>query len=120
MAKKFNYTRPQSLATRQMARFGTSYIFTRETDGVYDTATSTTPKVLTDFDVNMVWLKFSRAEIDGTLVQTGDARPLVEAKTEPQIDDTFIRNGYKWRVLAVDAIEPAGTVVLYRLQVRRG
>ena len=119
MVAKFNYQRARALAARQMERFGRSFTFSREADGAYDPATGTNPKTVTNYDTNAVWLNYSNAEIDGTLVQTGDARPLVEAKTEPQIDDTFVRSGFTWRVISVDTLEPADTVVLYRLQVRR-
>ncbi len=120
MARKYNYKPVQDLATRSMDRFGREYTFTRVAQGAYDPATGESPETTTTYTSNTVWLNFSRAEIDGTNVQTGDAAPLIDNSTEPKQGDTFIRKGQTWRIIDFETIEPANDVVLYRLQVRRG
>lgn len=121
MPSKFDYSNAQSLAVRSLKRFGTEYTFTRVTESNdYDPATDAPTSTTTNYTSNMVWLNFSRSEIDGDSIKAGDAAPLLEHKNEPANGDTFQHAGVQWRIVSFEELQPANDVVLYRLQVRRG
>lgn len=56
----------------------------------------------------------------GTLIQSGDKKAIVNAGTvTPVPGDNLTVYGVVWKVIAVDALEPTGAALLYKLQVRR-
>ena len=62
---------------------------------------------------------FSKAEIDGTLIERGDKRLVLEAVTTvPAIGDAATVGGVVHRVMEVKPLNPGGTVVIYQLQLR--
>ncbi len=119
-ARKFNYQPIQSRATSLIKRFGREYTFTRETDTAYDPASGDSTSATATYTSSLVWLNFNRSEIDGDSVRAGDAAPIMESANAPMQGDTLIHQGVKWRIERVETVEPGDTVVIYKLQVRRG
>lgn len=67
-----------------------------------------------------VKLSYNNSEIDGTLIQAGDAKIILEATTEPPANGMRITiDGSEWRVMDFMPLAPADIVVIYTLQVRR-
>jgi len=63
-------------------------------------------------------LNYKIGEIDGSVIQMGDARLLYKGET-PEIDMTVTLEGVKWRIVALNPLNPAGILVMYNLQLRK-
>jgi len=61
---------------------------------------------------------YNFGEIDGTVIQNGDARLLYKGET-PEIDMTVTLDGVKWRIVSLNPINPAGILVMYSMQLRK-
>jgi hypothetical protein len=106
-----------------VTRTGTSYTLSRTAR----TPNSSTPwKVSTATDssitVRGILDDFRAAEVDGTVVKAGDRRYMLAASgmtLVPQPGDALTEDGDIFRVVQVQAVRPAGTDLLYILQVRK-
>jgi hypothetical protein len=57
----------------------------------------------------------------GTLIQSGDRLAIISAdQTAPLPGDSLTIGGVVWNVVAVNAVNPAGTAYIYKLHVRNG
>lgn len=77
--------------------------------------------VATTFTVNGLLLPYPDRLIDGTRIQVGDRQLIVSAATTyaPAVSDRPVVGGKTWAVVGVDTVSPAGTDVVYKLQVRQ-
>lgn len=58
--------------------------------------------------------------IDGEVIMRGDRIVYIQATERPQRGDTFVEaDGKTWAVVDYDAVDPAGTPVVFSLQLRR-
>jgi len=72
-----------------------------------------------DFTVNGVLVGYKDHLVATDLVQRGDRRAILEAGVvTPSKDDQLIVEGRAWTIIDVDTVSPAGTPVLFKLQVR--
>ena len=113
---KFDYSASKSLADRLLNQFGASLTFTRQSGETFDPATGTTTATEETFSRDVVWLDYDNDEIDGSVVQRGDARLLIQG--EVKVDDRVERNGEQWRVLTASPLQPAATLIYTEAQVR--
>jgi hypothetical protein len=70
-----------------------------------------------------VVIEYTDRDLDGTQIKIGDKQVILEAlsgMTEPQTKDALIIGGIEHAIVNVKPISPAGVVVIYELQVRRG
>jgi len=114
---KFDYSASRALADRLLNQFGASLTFTRQSGETFDPATGTTTASEETFSRDVVWLDYDNDDIDGSVVQRGDARLLIQG--EVKVDDRVERNGEKWRVLTASPLQPASTVIFTEAQVRQ-
>lgn len=129
MTDTFDYAEAQADALELIAEFGQSVTLTRSVPGAYDTATGTTgAATVTTQTVLAVEEAYHARSIDGTLILAGDKKLLVSPLTAagaaisaPKAEDTvtFSGDASPWTVKSVEALAPAGTPVLYTLQLRR-
>jgi hypothetical protein len=84
----------------------------------YDPATGTTTINFTSTASTAVVLAYPQKYIDGTLIQQGDQRVLCDPGVIAVQGDTFTWQSDDYTVVNVKPVSPAGTVVLYELQVR--
>jgi len=63
-------------------------------------------------------LDYKIGEIDGSVIQMGDAKMLYKGET-PLINMTVTLEGVKWRIVALNPLNPAGILVMYSLQLRK-
>lgn len=115
------YTGLQSTATTLLRQKGQAMTLRRtvptSSDPVAGTVTPATP---VDFTVRGVLTSYKDTLVDDTTIKRGDRQALIEAGVvEPAKDDRLIITGQTWTILDVDAVNPAGTPLLYKLQVRR-
>ena len=117
----FNYPKSAATAKRLLSKFGQPMTFSLpdRTEGGAPGVPGTV-KPGRSITGRGVILSFDNSEIDGTVIQTGDARVLLEATAEPP--ETGMKatiNSETWRVEAFEPLAPAGVVVMYTVHVRR-
>lgn len=73
----------------------------------------------TSFTANAVALNYSKMEIDGTVIQRGDVKLIVEqTSTDIAVDMKCTVDSVDYRVMNVEPIDPAGTLVISKVQLR--
>ncbi len=65
-----------------------------------------------------VLVDYRTDEIDGTNIIQGDAKLLCSLDGIPEINMIVHFNNKAWRVVDIKTLQPAGTVIMYKLQVR--
>jgi len=117
----FNYTKSAATAKKLLTNFGQDLTFTKASvsggqDQFGNPLPGTTELTVTGKGVA---LEYKRAEIDGTNIVMGDQKLILEATADaPEIEMTVPIQGKTFRVMDVMPLEPAGTTVIYTLQVR--
>lgn len=115
------YTGLAQAATRLIADKGRPLNLRHDTIGVYDQATGAAIVTAgTARTVNGVVLNYPEKQIDGTLIMRADKKVLLDAYAAPTLSDVLILDGVEHSILDIKATAPAGTVLLYTLQVRAG
>jgi len=117
----FDYGKSAATAARLLDKFGQSLTFSlpERTEGGAPGVPGT---IIPGRSITGVGVKldYDNREIDGTVIQTGDARVLIEATNEPPENGmTLSIAGNQWRVENRQPLEPADIVVMYTLQIRR-
>lgn len=115
-----NYTGLAATAQKLIKNAGRAVQFYTPASGeVYDPISGTTspgtPAVYIDgFGVKLSYKHFEFNE----LVQAGDAK-LIYSGTKPSIGQYIDLDGETWRAQDVKPLEPAGTNLMYTVQLRR-
>lgn len=118
MAEKFDYSKTRATAQRLINRFGATLTFTREAAGSYDPTTGSTSNTTTNYTTNVVWLEYSKDEVDETTIFRGDAKLICDGQVEP--DDLVIYQGETWRIVDTSPLNPTGSDrVLTTAQARK-
>lgn len=114
-------------AAEMIAEYGQPVTISTSEPGEYDTDTATSaPGAPATVTAMGVVTAYKAAEVDGSLVRNGDRKlslstvdtagaPVAEPKTGSR---ATLANGSKWTVMVVEAANPAGTPLVYRLQLR--
>jgi hypothetical protein len=122
----FNYTPLQQTATDLITKFGQSVTFAKKTTSGYNPATGGfSSSASSTYTAQVTLLEASKIEegassITGTTVsalQEIEREALCSSTTEPEIGDTATINSEKYRVTAVNKVQPASTVVYYELRI---
>jgi hypothetical protein len=117
------YTRAIATVQRMLAKYGATTTLTTPSDTApaYDPATGTaTPAAATVDTVTAAVFPYADKFVDGTLILTGDEQAYVSAQgiTEPKPGSVLSWGGKSYTAISVKVLGPAGTNVLYELQVR--
>lgn len=117
----FDYARAKATADRLLARFGQAGSIRRiPVTGSAHNPTKGTPA---NHAVNLVVIDYQQREIDGTRVLASDRRAYVSAAgltIQPETSDLLVdAAGAPYKIVAISPLNPAGTTVLYEMQVRR-
>lgn len=115
------YEKMKATASRLITEKGQLITFTREIKGAYDPDTGGfAPGSLETFDANGAVFDYSFREIDGVNILNGDCRCYLEATDYvPDVDDTCVIGGVKWRVQDPMPLSPSGIDVIYDVQLRK-
>lgn len=115
------YTGLASTASKLLADKGQSITFTRKTLASFDPVLGQeTLGTATTYTGNGAVFNYKKAELKDGLIESGDIKLLLEATTTaPLIDDTCVIDSDTYRVMDVMTTSPAGTVVIYTLQLRK-
>lgn len=120
----FDYSRIAALARAQLDRFGQTVTLRTVGSGTYDPESSTVDEAsTTNVKRKAALFNYERGltEREGTLVQAGDKRCLMEAGIVPTPDQQVVTaDGIVYGIVSIQEVNPAGTPVLYELHLRRG
>ena len=109
-----------NVASNLLKSKGQNLTFTRKTISAHDPkagVVQSNPSTYTGYGAAF---DYNRKEIDGTLVKRGDIRLILEATTTaPDNGDTVTIDSVIYRIMSVKPTSPAGTVVIYEVQLRR-
>lgn len=114
----FNYPATAATATRLLERFGAACTLKRQTTGMYDPATGTTPVTTTQLATTAAVFAYAQSYIDGTLIRQGDQQAFCAPGVEPKQGDRLAWQGRDYEVVSVKPTNPAGVPVLYEAQLR--
>ena len=117
----FNYTSKAKLADNKLAYFGQSVLITNKVSGAYDPATGTVAQTITTQNGKGTIRDRGSKEIDGTTILMGDRMLLLSAVgiTKPKINDTALVDSISYTIKEpLIEVNPAGTVVMYKLNLR--
>lgn len=121
------YTGMAATAAAMVREFGQAVTVSRKAAGTYSPSTGAATVTTTTQAGLGVEVAYTAREIDGTLVLAGDKKlilgPLNAAGaslTAPQMDDTItLADGGVWTIRAIEPLSPAGTLLIWTLQLRR-
>jgi len=120
----FDYAGLADTAAELLDEFGMSMTLARASSSspTYDTATGVaTPVSPVSYTVTGAKFDYAAREIDGTLIQAGDQRVYLSTTGAvlPLPGDTLTIGSAVFRVMRAGSISPAGTDLLYDVQVRK-
>lgn len=120
----FEYSGFLKTASRLIRRFGGTFTYTARVTGAYDPATRTQTGADTPVTVYGVFIGPGKTFLDGTVVETGAGRFLLDAKgltITPSQGDIVRANGLDYFVDKAKKIDPSGNkVVLWILELKAG
>lgn len=113
-------TKLSAVAQRLLAKYGQSMTLSRDTPGSYDPATATVTNTTTTAADSGVIFPYADglSMVEGSLIQRGDQQVFINIATAPRPADRLTVGAKVYNVINVKEIAPAGTSVLYELQVR--
>ncbi|USN14405.1 hypothetical protein DONNERLITTCHEN_00040 [Janthinobacterium phage vB_JliS-Donnerlittchen] len=118
----FDYAALKANVDELLAEFGQQCLLRRKQSPVTvdPVAGTVTGSGAQQFDVLGVVTDYSERVVDEQTIKRGDRLVYIQATERPAIGDTFVEaSGKVWAVVDFDAVDPAGTALLYSLQVRR-
>ena len=116
------YLALQGTAGRLLGGKGRAMTLRKRTPGAYDPATGAAGVTAADTACVGAQFPFPALLIDGTRIQVGDQKVLLSASglaVEPDTGDQLLIGGAVHSIVTVQPIGPDGTVVVWKLQVRR-
>ena len=115
------YERMAAMTDRLLKDKGQAVTITRRTAGTYDTATGAATVTTTTKTGYAAIMDHSSNNIDGTLIKSGDKKLLLSPAgiSAPVLNDTVTVGGVIYTVVEpLKTVSPAGTVVMYELNLR--
>lgn len=118
----FDYATLTATSLQLLTEFGQTVTRRSYTVGSYDPATGANSVSTADTSRKGVIFAIGKGVtvLGGNLVQAGDMRLLVDAEAAINLQDHFVVGGVEYVIVGMDAVSPAGTIVLHDLHVRRG
>jgi hypothetical protein len=114
------YSEMAAEAKSLLAEFGQSITIVTTTQGTYDVNTGTTSEsTVTQSGLKAVLVQYKTGEIDGTKIQQGDCKVIVESAATPTVNSVVTASNGTFTVIDVDQIAPSGETVIWKLQVRK-
>lgn len=114
----FNYTPLATTATKLITDFGQSVTFTRFSSVNYNPAAGVASSSQTTYEAQVVLFDQLKVEDGETNLQVKEFPASMSSSTAPKIGDTATINSEKLRVVEINPIQPAATVVYYELRLR--
>lgn len=114
------YSELAVVAAQLLAEFGQTVTIRRTTGKVASPVTGavTTAGTVQDLTTKGVLRKYPDAVIDGTRMTTSDRELVLADTVQPLLTDKILIQGEYWTVQRVETVNPAGTAMVYKVQVR--
>lgn len=110
----------KDIASNLLQDKGQQVTFSRETVGSFDPKTGQQQISASTYTAYGVSFGYTAREIDGTLIQSSDIAFLMEAvSTTPKTNDQVTIDSIIYRIINIKPTNPAGTPVMYKVQLRR-
>ena len=114
------YSGLKSVSANLLQDKGRLLTFSRETETAFDPKTGKQNISASTYTGYGAAFNYNTKEIDGSNIQNGDIRLLLESPTTPPNNgDTATIDGNGYRIMNIKSVSPAGTVVVYQVQLRR-
>jgi len=114
----FDYTPLASTAERLLTDYGQSVTFSRFSRGSYSPSSGMSSTSQTTYDAKVVLFNESKAEENDNTTQVIEIPAVAYSATPPKIGDTATINSEKLRVVEINPVQPATTVIYYELRLR--
>jgi hypothetical protein len=109
----------QSVANKLLTKYGESVTFTR-TSSTLNPVTGATTSTTSTFSGYANPMPFETGEVDGSLIQYGDIRLLVESvSSAPNPDDVVTFRSEDYRVMMSTPISTQGGDAAYKVHARK-
>ena len=115
------YSGLTATAAKLLLKYGQSVVLKHETGGTVNPATGvvTTSATVTTITGNGAASRYKNAEVDGTLIRSGDQRLILEkVSTVPQTGWKAQVSGKEYKVMGAVPISPGNEDVIYICQLR--
>lgn len=119
MAATFDYARTRATAERLIARFGQTGALRRTTS---DADPFNPSQTTADHACTFAVLDYAKSMVDGTLIKQTDQMVYLSTSglaITPETTDRLVVGGSPLTIVNVKPLSPAGTVLMWELQVRR-
>jgi hypothetical protein len=114
------YSDLATTAKELLAEFGQVITITRKAGNTYDPVTGiTTAGTATDYLPKGILKQYKSHLIDGTRILATDRELVIDDTVEPMMTDTIKIGGESWTPIIIGESNPAGTTLVYKIQVRR-
>lgn len=113
------YANMAATAKRLIAKFGYATQVKRIGSKVVNPVTGGVTGTSTTYTVQGILQPYPDALINGTSILASDRLIIIDAQHEPLITDKFVIQGQDWAAISIKASNPAGTALVYFVQVRR-
>ncbi len=114
------YSDLATTAKELLAEFGQVITITRKAGNTYDPVTGiTTAGTATDYLPKGILKQYKSHLIDGTRILATDRELVIDDTVEPMMTDTITIGGESWTPIILGESNPAGTPLVYKIQVRR-
>lgn len=115
------YTQLAAAAKREIEAKGRS-VTLRSISRSYNPATDIYTPTNSDVSVIGIFTDYTQFEIDGDVILKGDKRLIIAGDSvtvAPSLEGIVIDDSLNYKIMNVETVRPAATVLLYKLQLRR-
>ena len=120
----YDYSGLAETAINQIADKGRAVTLVYKTQGTYVPASDTiTGQSSTTQTVKMLITNYNKREVNETLIKSGDLLGILANDSltrAPKTSDQVTDGGETYSVVNVEYIKPGPTVLIYKLQLRKG
>lgn len=114
------YSDMASVANDLLTEFGADVILLRSTPGTFDRVTGAeTGATTAEITATGIQQSYKADLIDGTRIKHGDRLYVIDDTQTPAMTDKVKVGSDYWSIVNIDETNPAGTVIVYFIQVRK-
>ena len=114
------YTRLAATSSRLLKKFGQTATWSHDNDdGTFNPATGVMTGVTTTaYTASGALLDFDTKRVDGDSIRSTDKRFIIEVGSKPEVSDIVTVDSIAYQTMKIRETNPAGTPVIYELQLR--
>jgi len=114
------YTRLAATSSRLLKKFGQTATWSHDNDdGTFNPATGVmSGGTTTAYTASGALLDFDTNRVDGESIRSTDKRFIIEAGSKPEVSDIVTVDSVSYQTVSIRETNPAGTPVIYELQLR--